>query len=232
MRKYIVSVVLTLAVIGLGCLLPHARADMTLLGAGTGGLAAAPTATFDPSHLGSQNTLSGGNLIVSSGTAANGYYYARTVTSHSTGKYYFEFAIAQAANSDVTFGLVNATESLGPLNPGFTANSAAGYSNSGNFVINSLTIGTIPILFTAHTVGVAVDLGAGLIWIRDTPTPGTWNAGGTANPATAVGGLSLATLSGPYFAAASVYSVTGNSATANFGATGYVATAPSGFGNW
>jgi hypothetical protein len=76
-------------------------------------------------------------------------------------------------------------------------------------------------------------LPAGQLWFRVVPS-GDWNASGTADPATGVGGINMfmATTSGvleppfyPSFAAA----VAGESATVNFGAGGFIGSVPSGF---
>jgi hypothetical protein len=74
---------------------------------------------------------------------------------------------------------------------------------------------------------------AGQLWFRVVPS-GDWNASGTADPATGVGGIDvfMDTTSGvlerpfyPSFAAA----VAGESATVNFGAGGFSGSVPSGF---
>jgi len=81
-----------------------------------------------------------------------------------------------------------------------------------------------------NVICVAIDLTAQTIWMR--VNGGNWNLSGTADPATGVGGVSFAGINaGPYFPAISS-SDNGSIATANFGATAYAQTAPSGFGNW
>jgi hypothetical protein len=58
---------------------------------------------------------------------------------------------------------------------------------------------------------------------------GSWNGSGTADPATNVGGIDTSSLA-DIFACNAVWSPTGASAcTANFGASAWVYTPPSGF---
>ena len=57
-----------------------------------------------------------------------------------------------------------------------------------------------------------------------------WNNSGTANPATGVGGISSG-VAGPYYASASSSSAS-TSYTANFGASAFSFTMPSGFTSW
>jgi len=78
-------------------------------------------------------------------------------------------------------------------------------------------------------VGIAIDLGAHLFWARK--NAGNFNNSGTANPATATGGLAFTADS--YAPAVAWFSNAVNDAyTMNVGATAYANAAPAGFGNW
>jgi hypothetical protein len=85
--------------------------------------------------------------------------------------------------------------------------------------------------YIGHVICIAVDVGAQLFWARI--DGGNWNASGTANPATGAGGISFSYMnaSNPV-APAFVASDAAFSGTANFGATSYAQTPPTGFGNW
>jgi hypothetical protein len=80
-------------------------------------------------------------------------------------------------------------------------------------------------------IGIALDLGARLIWFRVAPS-GNWNGSGTANPATGTGGVSIAGLGSPaitpLYAMAS-FAASADAATGNFGDTAFSGTVPSGF---
>jgi hypothetical protein len=73
---------------------------------------------------------------------------------------------------------------------------------------------------------VAFDATAKLIWFRR--NTGSWNGSGTADPATATGGVSFSALTGPFYAVVTSGKV-GTSNTANFGASTFAQPVPSGF---
>lgn len=77
----------------------------------------------------------------------------------------------------------------------------------------------------------ALDDVANLYWTQ-TIAGATWNAGGAANPATGVGGISLSGpgSSGPYYAAVSMNVNAGTGqVTLNVGASAFAGTVPAGF---
>jgi hypothetical protein len=192
--------------------------------------AAATTTTWDPVNIGSGITLSGGNLIASLGSSPSGSM-VRSLASHTTGKYYFEVTINSTPDvNDTSVGLANASA---PFSfPGVDSNGM-GFNGQGQLVINSAVSSTVTVTYAAgDTVGIAVDMGSNLIWFRNLIAPTTWNNGGTANPATGVGGVSYSVNPGPYFASTGLIQFGGGAqSTGNLGATAYVASAPSGFGN-
>lgn len=184
--------------------------------------------TWNPSFLGSGLVLSGGNLIVTQ-TGALAFNSVGAIATHSTGKFYAELTVTASAGF-LSMGMANASF--------LTSGSAGGDPNSvgilfnGNININGATVSAtgLSIAGTGQVIGIAVDIGAQLIWFR--VSGGTWNNSGTADPATGVGGASLSTLNaGPYFIVASM-AQTSDTYTANFGGSTYANTAPSGFGNW
>ena len=205
---------------------------------------AAVTTTFDPSFLGPDTTLSGGNLISSVAFNASGVQeIARSVASHSSGKYYFECTPNPAPNTyDAAFGIATSGTPAAQW-PG-VATEAANYLGSGvtGWFVNSTTGLATTTVLQGDTVGIALDAGAKMVWqvVMHAGTVSNWNASGTANPATNSGGQSISYMSGPYYAAC--WGQSGDAAptianTANFGGSTYKIVAnggsvPAGFGNW
>jgi hypothetical protein len=193
-------------------------------------IASAPppaTGTWNTTDSAAGITRSNGNLTLTY-TSGSGFQGVRATNSHSTGKYYFE--LTPTSNASATdIGIANAA--FVTTNP-LWANSAdsIGYiSGSGVVETNGTVLATVQ-TWSLDTVSVAVDLGAQLLWVR--VNAGNWNNSGTANPATGIGGISLSSLNaGPYFPAINLHD-TGETNTANFGATAYAETVPAGFGNW
>jgi hypothetical protein len=211
-----------------------------------GGAPPPTTTAFDPAHLGTALTLSNSNLTATNSTFA--FNNARSVASHSIGKFYFEVTLTTSAFGGDAVGIANASEVLNGSAAGSSSNSVGWEfpaNSTGNVTINGTAIGTAAgnAGEAGDIVGIAVDLTAGLIWFKfqfvvNVGINTNWNNSGTANPATGVGGFPLNGVTplnaGPYFAFVSLAQST-DQYTANFGATAYAATgtgAPSGFGNW
>lgn len=189
------------------------------------------TTTFDPANKNASLTLSNGNLTVTQGGSS--YTSVRSIASHSTGKFYWELTLSSAVSGagDFQVGIVNSSEALSSYIGGDN-NGGGSWGNSGNFFTGGGTLGTIPGFNPLDTVGIAVDLGAQLIWVRDvTVSSTTWNAGGTANPATGLGGVSFSNITGPYFIAVSI-NTSPEAFTLNAGGSSYAASAPALFGNY
>jgi hypothetical protein len=78
-------------------------------------------------------------------------------------------------------------------------------------------------------MGMAVDLDNRQLWVRASPA-GSWNAGGTANPATNVGGIAIpAGTMVPFVTFGGGSGAANNVVTANFGSSAFSGAAPSGF---
>jgi len=183
------------------------------------------TTTFNPADTAGTVTLSGGNLV-QTGTGAGS---SRTIASHSTGKFFFEYVVGTGNAYEHAIGLANSTASLtvGPGSP--DTNSLAYYEGDPLVYCAGGSIGSSGLTYVAgDTIDMAVDIGAGLVWVRQ--NGGNWNNSGSANPATGTGGLSF-TLTGPLFALGYV-GASGRVNTFNFGGSAYAYAAPSGFGNF
>ena len=178
--------------------------------------------TWNPADL-SNVTLTGSNLISTVGTGAGG---ARSVASLSGGQYYWEntwttissntiisgISLASASVSAPTTGCAKIVRTTGHI---FINNSDSGASISGGSAISQGSI-----------ICAAVDFTAQLIWFRQ-GAAGNWNGSGTANPATAAGGLSITSIAGALFAMMAGQS--SDKVTANFGDSAFTGTVPSGF---
>lgn len=181
-------------------------------------MALVPT-TWNPSDR-TATTLSNGNLSTQA-TASGG---VRSVFSVSSGKWYWEMTYTGGASGG--FGVANASA---VLSTAWTTPTNAAVAYNGSTYVNNvsqagagITISTI-----GTVVGVALDMGAKLIWFRS-GAAGNWNNSGTANPATGTGGLNITVLGSPLYALV-VQNSTSFQSTTDFGATAFVGTPPSGF---
>jgi hypothetical protein len=174
-------------------------------------------------------TLSGtNNLTATTGINNSGI---RTAGRQVSGKYYFEY-VCTIWNTTVGVGVANAAAALGTVDATST-NACFVLASTGNITINNANSGsTLGARANGDIIGVALDQDNKRIWFRVAPA-GNWNGSGTANPATGVGGISIASIS---FDAvlAPLYGLfasngSGNVVTANFGDTAFSGTVPVGF---
>jgi len=184
-----------------------------------------PADTYAP-----YTTFSSGNLTLTKNT---GSFFAgtRAVGSASTGKYYWEVHM-DVLVGQIGLGIANAAANL----PGYAGNDnneigwSVGPAGGGNIFFNNAFKGTVSSAVTGDTCCVAWDGGNKKIWFRT--NGGNWNNSGSDNPATNTGGTDISTLNaGPYFAGI-VMETLNDAATANFGATAFAQTMPSGFTRW
>jgi hypothetical protein len=195
-----------------------------------------PPTTLDPANLGTNVSLSNGNLTATVSVNTANYVGARSVASHSTGKYYAEVAFTDSGLNvpgNFNLGVQNSSGSMSGF-LGYTSDSDSGgmFGDSGTFYVNSSSKGTGAGAWGAAPVlSVAFDAGAGLYWYS--LNGGNWNNNPAANPDTGVGGFSISPVAGPYFfgirlngSSAGTDALT---ATVNFGVTAY--TYKNGFGN-
>lgn len=165
--------------------------------------------------------------ITLAGFAVASTQLARTNTSHSSGKYYFEMTVVAATNlAAVGVGVDNGSESLNA--PGGQSGGIIWIGNGNVNYNGALDTTTIASFAVGDTLGVAVDVGGALIWFRD--NAGNWNNNGSANPATGTGGISILAVTSNVYAVVQLTNYSDN-ITANF-AGPFVNTAPSGFGTF
>lgn len=137
---------------------------------------------------------------------------------YDTGTYYYEF----------TFNTVTSNPYAGLMCIG--TGGWIAYEANGKIFQNGSQVGSTGTALTNGSVlCVAVNINSGLIWFR--VNNGNWNNNSANNPATNVGGITLA--SNFVYATPSLYlSATTEQITANFGATAYTQSVPSSYINW
>jgi hypothetical protein len=189
----------------------------------------AATTTLDSGNTGAGGTLSGGDLTLTYSSAAAS---SRSLTSHSSGKYYFEVTFGASMNAGFSeVGICNASQSMSSGQLGGSSNSGGcGFGDTGFYVGGSVKTFLTASPAAGSILGVAIDVDTQLIWI--TVNGVTWSSGGIGNPVTETGGGDISGVTGPYFAAVHVESNSNSVITVNFGGSAYAYTPPTGYANW
>lgn len=151
-----------------------------------------PTETLNPADKGSHLTLSNSNLTMTRSSAGGSWQTARGTVSKTAGKWYYE--AVETVGLGCYFGIANNALNVDTDYVGADPGSV-GYRPNGEIWNNGASIGSAATWTTNDTVGIAVDLDNHKIWCRK--LGGAWNAGGTANPSTNVGGYAIP--AGTYF---------------------------------
>ena len=178
-------------------------------------------ATWNISDKTADVALSGGDLIATFSTT--GYGGVRSTISKTTGKWYFEFV--RTGTIEAGWGISKAAAPF-TWYVGYDTNGwgyyVGGGSNGRKVHANSFTeIGTY--FATTDTISIAFDADAGKFWIAKN---GTWLASG--DPANGTNPLFTHTdISGGVFAHVAAYY--DSTFTANFGASEFSYSVPSGF---
>lgn len=214
---------LWLLVAGFLCL---AQAQVPMTGAGLGKTASVATTAFDPAKTGADLALTNSNLTVTKSNS--GFNNALAVGSASTALVYFELHldIADATFSEIGFAPSSISHTT------FIGNTGGfGVDQTGAARINGGAGPTIGSWGLNDTVSLALDTTHSKVWVR--VNANGWNNDILANqnPANNTGGINIAALTGPFFAGAALFTAL-SKWTANFGATAYAQTPPSGYSNW
>ena len=184
---------------------------------------------LNPSDKGGTITLSGGNLTA---TASAGNDNVRGTTSKSTGKKYFEVTIGSGAGGNtLAVGIANSSAPLTVTGLGLDASSdSIVWYDANACYINNGSVGSPGSISNGQVLGIAIDLGAKLIWFCDiTGSPTNWNGASSNVPGTN-GGFSFSASTGPWFAALGFRGA--GAMTINFGGSGFSGSIPSGFSAW
>jgi hypothetical protein len=183
--------------------------------------------TWNPSDATGTITFSNGNLTAQSGASGQA---VRSNYGAVAGKLYWEYTVTTP--NSVALGIGNSSTVLSTV--ASTGVNSCIFNVNGQIVVNNTTvIGNIGVVSSGAIIGVALDVVNQLIWFRNGAS-GSWNAtsGSANNPATGTGGISISAIASgalyALFAAAGAVAA----ATANFGASGFAGTVPSGFTAW
>lgn len=183
--------------------------------------------TWNPLDKSSYIALSNENLTASRDTTSSGWKHVRSVDSVNAGKYYWEI-LCGSGYTDVKLGIATADD---PLESGsFTSVYEWGLYNQSNSILlavhDQTNISYSVGFTTGDIVSIALDLDVGEIYFA---VNGTWI--GDGNPATNTNPV-FSGLSGDFFAWASLwpsYTEPLEYVTANFGASSFVYSVPSGY---
>ncbi|WBL75577.1 hypothetical protein I3J27_21325 [Bradyrhizobium xenonodulans] len=195
-------------------------------GPGGGGIT---STTFDTGTV-SNATLSNGNLTAThSNTSVGG---ARSTAYKNSGKYYFEITIGASHGSldcmvvaVSSYTYTNMTNINSGNEIGYYPNSSVG-SAGPIFANGGWTTKAIGAGAAGDVIGVAIDIDNLKSWWRR--NGGNWNNDGSADPATNANGASIPAAAS-YAPAVAFMGSSGDNFTANFGASAFVGTVPSGF---
>jgi hypothetical protein len=219
------------------------RADFTIDVKGEGFLSCAidgdtepptpgPYAGWDPATA-ANVVLSGGNLIATNTGTTSADQGARVASGSgkTSGKFYYEvtFTLYAGGNNNGTGIGTTASTYADMGNLAITGNVVY---RTGLLYANGATTGLVlGAIADGDIVGIAVDLDNRKSWFRIAPS-GDWNAQaiGLQNPATNTGGIVIpAGTMVPFVVFGGVLGTSGNVVTANFGASAFSGTVPSGF---
>jgi hypothetical protein len=186
--------------------------------------------TWNPADKSADITLSNGDLTAQSNGSGSGFYsIARSMTSKSAGKVYFEVTAGArtAAGDYAAIGLATATSVLDePGNLlGTGANDDTAYYADGNvwFSGNNTPLSAYGV---GAIIGCAIDLSAGKGWFS---LNGVFESG---DPAAGTGEHFTFTAGASLFASFNFLVGGTDTTTANFGATAFNASPPTGFSAW
>jgi hypothetical protein len=168
--------------------------------------------------------LSGSNLIATA--TAGSDKGASAANCRLTGKYYFELTFNSIGGGDSGGGIRTAGTTYSDLGTNVT-NGALAF-RSGNAYVDTVGKNNIGSFSGGGTMCIAVDLDNKMIWFRK--DGGSWNAGGGADPATNNGGYDISSFApGAGVYPCCIVSNNGDACTANFGASAFNQSVPSGF---
>ncbi len=175
--------------------------------------------TWNPADKHANITLSNGDLTAA--TTNTAWESVRSILGVSSGKYYWEVTIDVSADPNFMIGAGTASATLSN-HPGYDANGYGYNAANGNKYLNNSPVAYGDSYTTNDVVSVALDLDNGKIWWGKN---GTWQASG--DPAAGTN-EAYSGLSGTFYAMVGLY-FSGNEVTANFGASAFTYTVPTGF---
>lgn len=188
----------------------------------------APTVTWNPADTSPNIVFSNGNLTTAGNSTADGGVRA-TLKLITTGKRYYETVFTITSGGDNGGGFCTPTATLNDIGNG--VHNAVMQFHSGNVYRNAAVQFANGGLSNGSVLKMCYDAAAHLVWFKaDT---GNWNANGSADPGTGVGGLDISSIdSAGLFPAWSTGIASGDTATGRFKAADFTGTIPSGFSSW
>lgn len=178
-------------------------------------------------------TVSNGGLLATyNDTGSRGGIRANV--SFSSGKLYFEMQYSFSSTSNMGGGWSSASKNFATTFLGGDTLSTGAYRDGSVYFNGSSITSYIATPATGDWIAFAIDFTNNKVWVKDITQAGGWNNApiGSQDPANNIGGGSISTLTGtPWFPACAFDAVsTGTySVLANFGATAFQGTVPTGF---
>jgi len=190
--------------------------------------------TWNPSDKSASINLDGTSLIATRNSTNNGAFKSvRAIQSYSSGKKYWEYTLHGDAAPGMLLGVGDGGAWL-ESGTGQVANTIGYFSNDGVVYVAGSGASTQVALNNADVMSIALDMDNGKMWFRR--NAGNWNNSGTANPTTNTGGIDVSSAVGPFYPAASMLNqgttLGDHTITANFGASTFAQSVPSGFTAW
>jgi hypothetical protein len=177
-------------------------------------------------------TLSNSNLTATAdGTISNHAAVLSTKSASGSQNVYWETTAVFVDNSFQGLGIGNSSITFADGDYLGVSTHGMNYFSGGAVYVNGASVTTLAGYSTSSVIGSALSIPNNKIWFTLNGT--TWNNDIIANqnPVGNVGGLNLTTIgvgAGPYFAGCSVLQTT-DAFTANFGATSFTYSVPTGF---
>lgn len=192
------------------------------------GLSAFTPTTWNSADKVSNIVLSSANLNATMPTAGASAGLCRTTLSRATGRFYWEGTVNNgSASATIYFGIARGSLGTGNL---LNVSGSASYCDNGIITINGSGSAPISDWQTGDVISVALDLTSSLVFFRKNNN--SWNENGSS-PTTGSGGFSISSLAGVQIFPAISFNGSGPSpgaaVTANFGATSFSFSVPSGF---
>jgi hypothetical protein len=193
--------------------------------------------TFNPADKSATMALSNGNLT---GTSSGANGQVRSIAPRSNGKVHVEFTIVKhttATAENLALGIASLAEHVFTQGVGANLKSVAVWPRGAttNIYLNNAgtNLGTMSGA-TGKVWAVEVDLDNLKFWAKNVTDATGWNNGaiGVQNPATNLGGVSLATLSGAPYCICVEADVNTDAITVNTDAKTFVEPMSAGFGPW
>jgi hypothetical protein len=197
--------------------------------------------TWDPANVDPTFTLSNGNLTVRQTASDNVWHNgkSKTLRTSATIKAYAEFQAnlfpPEGGEGPGGIGMSNSAQAVGSGHfMGDSSSSLGYYFESGNVYAGGALVTNLMTAAQGNRIDMATDFVHNLVWFR--VNGGNWNNSGTANPATAVGGIDISAVAaaamGPAITLYGNVDAAPSQITANFGQNVFLGALPAGYTSW